>query len=178
MIRLSPTGAPVAKFPDEDAPPGTRFDNTFRYKGVAKFHCPLGAHIRKVHPRTDADSIKMARMIRNGIPYGTEFKSGNTDPNDTRGLLFACYQSSLENSFQFVQRAWSNNEKFPVSTTGYDALIGQAKDDGMLNITLHNDEEGNLDPGLGKFQKSVTMKGGEYFFVPSISALKNTLGCD
>ncbi|KAL9614441.1 MAG: hypothetical protein Q9167_001044 [Letrouitia subvulpina] len=173
------SGAPIAKFPKEDAPPGTRFDNAFRYKGVAKFDCPLGAHIRKVHPRTDADSIKMARMIRNGIPYGTEFKPNDRpDPNDTRGLLFACYQSSLENSFQFVQRAWSNNEKFPTSKTGYDALIGQAKDDGMLNITLHSDDEGDLDPGLGQFQKSVTMKGGEYFFVPSISALKNTLGCD
>lgn len=121
----------------------------------------------------------MARMVRNGIPYGTEFKPSNPpDPNDTRGLLFACYQSSLENSFQFVQRAWSNEETFPTSKTGYDALIGQAKNDGMLNITLHSDDDGNLDPGLGQFQKSVTMKGGEYFFVPSISALKNTLGCD
>ncbi len=76
-----------------------------------------------------------------------------------------------------MQRAWANNETFPPKT-GYDALIGQAKNDGMLNITLHSDSDKGLDPGLGQFRKSVTMKGGEYFFVPSISALKNTLGCD
>ena len=121
-----------------------------------------------------------ARMIRNGIPYGTDFDPANppTDPNDTRGLLFAAYQSCLENSFQFVQRSWSNSESFPVSSTGYDAISGQAKDGGLLNITLHNEDDGDLVPGLGQFRESCTMKGGEYFFVPSISALKNTLGCD
>ncbi|KAL6717683.1 hypothetical protein ACLMJK_005598 [Lecanora helva] len=175
-------GTPVAEFPNA---PENNFNNKFRYKGVAKYHCPFGAHIRKANPRTDADSVKMARMIRNGIPYGSEFNpksmhepDTNPDPNDTRGLLFACYQSSLENSFQFVQRAWSNNDSFPVGNTGYDALVGQAKDNGMLNITLQGADEGDLKPGLGQFEKSVTMKGGEYFFVPSIKALREVLGSD
>ena len=137
--------------------------------------CPLGAHIRKVNPRTEADSVKMARMIRNGIPYGTEFKD---HPNDKRGLLFACYQSSLENSFRFVQQSWCNTETFPTSRTGYDALIGQAHGDGLLHTTLHDVDDEGLDPGLGKFAKMVTMKGGDYFFVPSISALSDTLGSD
>ena len=128
-----------------------------------------------MNPRTDADSVKMARMIRNGIPYGSEF---GPDKADTRGLLFASYQSSLENGFHFVQRAWSNNESFPTSKTGYDALVGQAKDGGMLTVTMHGDDDGHLDPGLGPFPQTTTMKGGEYFFVPSISALKDTLGCD
>ena len=118
-------------------------------------------------------------MIRNGIPYGSEFDPDkHSSPPDTRGLLFACYQSSLENSFQFVQRAWSNNESFPTSKTGYDALIGQAHNEGKLNITMHSDDDGDLDPGLGRFDQMTTMKGGEYFFVPSISALKDSLGCD
>ncbi|KAL8709808.1 MAG: hypothetical protein Q9225_007397 [Loekoesia sp. 1 TL-2023] len=175
-----PSGAPVAKFPDEDAPPNTPLDNNFKYKGVSKFNCPFGAHIRKVNPRTDGGAVTTARMIRNGIPYGTDFDPDNppTDPNDTRGLLFAVYQSCLENSFQFVQKSWSNNESFPVSKTGHDAISGQAKDRGLLNTTLHNEDDGNLVPGLGQFQESCIMKGGEYFFVPSISALKNTLGCD
>ena len=135
----------------------------------------MGAHIRKVNPRTDADSVKMARMIRNGIPYGTEFSD---KPDDKRGVLFACYQSSLENSFQFVQRAWSNTETFPTSRTGYDALIGQTKNEELLHTTLHDLNEEAIDPGLGKFPKMVTMRGGEYFFVPSISALSDILGSD
>ena len=166
------TGAPITLFPDKDDPE-KKPRNDFRYKGVKKFECPLGAHIRKVNPRTDADSVKMARMIRNGIPYGTEF---SVNPDDKRGLLFACYQSSLENSFQFVQKAWSNSATFPTSRAGYDALIGQAKNEEMLHISMHDENEEVLDPGLGKFSKVVTMKGGEYFFVPSISALNNVLG--
>ena len=180
LTHHSATGAPLAKFPDEDAPPNTSFSNNFRYKGVSKYNCPFGAHIRKVNPRSEGGAVTTARMIRNGIPYGTDFDSANppTDPNDTRGLLFAAYQSCLENSFHFVQSTWSNGESFPVSKTGHDAISGQAKDGGLLNITMHGEDEGHLVPGLGQFRESCTMKGGEYFFVPSISALKNTLGCD
>lgn len=169
------TGAPITLFPHQDDPDKARPRNDFKYKGVKKFVCPLGAHIRKVNPRTDADSVKTARMIRNGIPYGTEFPD---EPDEKRGLLFVCYQSSLENSFQFVQRAWSNTETFPTSRTGHDPLIGQAKNEGLLHTNLHDVNEEDLDPGLGPFPKTVTMRGGEYFFVPSISALKDTLGSD
>lgn len=137
--------------------------------------CPPGAHIRKTNPRNEDDAVKKARMIRNGIPYGTEFSD---KPDEKRGLLFACYQSSLENSFQFVQRAWSNNENFPHPGTGHDALIGQAKNEGLLHTTLHDENEDDIAPGLGQFPKTVTMRGGEYFFVPSISALKDVLGSD
>ena len=77
-----------------------------------------------------------------------------------------------------MQRSWSNSESFPVSKTGYDAISGQAKDGGLLNITLHNEDDGELIPGLGHFEETCTMKGGEYVFVPSISELKNVLGCD
>ena len=115
----------------------------------------------------------MARMIRNGIPYGTEF---DEDPDGKRGLLFVSYQSSLENSFRFVQRSWSNDVSFPTSDTGHDALIGQAKGDELLYTTLNDADDEDLNPGLGKFRRMVTMRGGDYFFVPSISALKDTLG--
>lgn len=175
-----PSGAPVARYPDEDAPPDTPRDNNWNYKGVSRSSCPYGAHIRKVNPRTEGGAVTTARMIRNGIPYGTDYDPANppTDPNDTRGLIFAAYQSCLENCFQFVQRTWSNSESFPLSKTGYDPISGQAKDRGLLNITLHGEDDGTLMPGLGKFQESCIMKGGEYFFVPSITALKDTLGCD
>ena len=158
-----------------DEPPKTRPRNDFDYSGVSRSACPLGAHIRKVNPRTTAESVKMTRMIRNGIPYGTE---SSEKPNDKRGLLFACYQSSLENGFQFVQRAWCNNETFPISRTGYDALVGQAKNEGLLHTTLHDVNEDHINPGLGQFAQMVTMRGGEYFFVPSISALRDILGSD
>ncbi|KAL8788622.1 MAG: hypothetical protein Q9195_007217 [Heterodermia aff. obscurata] len=177
------SGDPITLYPEnppeyhDQSVSGCKYrpTNDFRYKGVNKFVCPLGAHIRKVNPRTDADSVKMARLIRNGIPYGTEFLDY---PDDKRGLLFACYQSSLENSFRFVQQSWCNVATFPLSRTGYDPFIGQTSDDGLLHTTPHDANDEGLDPGLGTFAKMVTMKGGDYFFVPSIKALRDTLGSD
>ena len=114
-------------------------------------------------------------MVRNGIAYGTEYKD---HPNDKRGLLFACYQSSLENGFHFVQRSWCNSPTFPTSRTGHDPLIGQAENNGKLHTTLQDANDEDINPGLGEFEQSVTMKGGEYLFVPSISALRKDLGSE
>ena len=123
-------------------------------------------------------------MIRNGIAYGTEF---STDKSGKRGLLFACYQSSIENGFRLVQKFWSNNIAFPQHEVdaGHDPFIGQAEHDGKLCTTMFVASENGgkkevkeLRPGFGEYSRLVTMKGGEYFFVPSISALSQVLGSD
>ena len=162
-------------FPDQDATSDPFANNDFVFDDDQKHVCPLAAHIRKMNPRDGLDKTEYARMIRNGIPYGTEF---SVDKTGKRGLLFACYQSSIDNGFKFVQRTWANNPNFPQWETfsGYDPLIGQPPNDGDLHITMFDRNETDVTPGLGKFPKLVTMKGGEYFFVPSISALSNPLG--
>ena len=62
------------------------------------------------------------------------------------------------------------------SSAGFDPFAGQPTGDGQLETTLFDTSNKPITPGLGKFSKLVTMKGGEYFFVPSISALSDTLG--
>lgn len=165
-------GAPTVLF--KNGPPGTKTEalktNVFGFDDDNV--CPLAAHIRKTNPRIKG--FKNANIVRNGIPYGTEL-SGPTDTSK-RGLLFACYQSSIENGYQFIQREWINEKNFSKANAGFDIFTAQPPNEGPLNVTLFDPSQKPIKTKLPDFQKVVTMKGGEYFFVPSIDALKNTLG--
>lgn len=122
----------------------------------------------------------MTAIVRSGIPYGTEYKSGTED--EKRGLLFACYQSSIENGFRFIQTFWSNSpefpgekEKAPEGKKGYDPIIGQPPAGEKMFTTLYDKDNKPIDD-LGEYDQLTTMKGGEYFFVPTFEMLQTVFG--
>ena len=139
--------------------------------------CPFHAHIRKVNPRGGApgslEAERTRRIVRRGIPYGKEVKD-DPDPAAPRGLLFMCFQRDINHQFEFIQRSWVDNVIFPrgilfQKDTGDDPLIGQ--DPG---------EPQQWPKAWGKdgkksfnFESAVTLKGGEYFFAPSIPFLRS-----
>jgi deferrochelatase/peroxidase EfeB len=155
--------------------------NDFTYS-VNDHSCPLNAHIRKTNPRTAIDRNTFTRcdrtkMIRNGIPYGSV--------GDAKvGLLFACYQAHIEDSFQEMQARWSNESKFQVENAGIDPIIGQvpqvhgsiAQISTVTNNVMTTSAQTPANIKELSFNQFVTMRGGEYFFVPSIPALRNNLG--
>lgn len=106
--------------------------------------------------------------------YGNEVPA---DPTGERGLLFVCYQSSLANGFQFIQHDWANNETFLDPNAGLDITMGQRNDDTDGLYTMHGLMPSNLTrPATFKtINQFVVPKGGEYFFMPSMAALKTTL---
>jgi Dyp-type peroxidase family len=140
--------------------------------------CPLGSHIRKAYPRDElifGDSEKSEeetqrhRILRRGIPFGGSFgapKGGSA--KDPRGLLFFCYQTTIENQFEFIQSKWVNNPNFPPFpagvVAGQDPIIAQSPKGPF-----------QLDPAKGNIEVKhfVTTTAGEYFFAPSISALQD-----
>jgi Dyp-type peroxidase family len=137
---------------------------------------PRAAHIRKTYPRNETlqggENAERHRILRRGIPYGPEFQEGESPypgtepPPDTqdRGLLFGCYQASIANGFEFLQATWANREDFPQAGDGRDPIISQDVADPTFSIPpdhLHL-----------TLQRWVITTGGEYFFSPSISALK------
>lgn len=151
--------------------------NAFEYdRDVDGKIVPRAAHIRKVYPRNEptpgggeADT-QTHRLLRRGIAYGEPFDvgapTGTPHAGDAeRGLLFLCYQRSLKDQFEFVQRLWVNNPNFPQPGDGQDPIIAQEATTRQFNA-----------PGLQQPQlqmaQFVTMTGGEYFFQPSISALQ------
>ncbi|SMR49317.1 unnamed protein product [Zymoseptoria tritici ST99CH_3D1] len=108
-------------------PTGLNTASTFPHTEGSRLLCPIGAHIRKTNPRTDQPplgrpSVHPHRILRRGIPYGPEI---STSPLAERGLLVACYQSSLSAGFTFLQQFWANNTSFRFDGAGLDAVMGQ-----------------------------------------------------
>jgi deferrochelatase/peroxidase EfeB len=95
-------------------------NNDFRFAGEHnnQTRCPFAAHIRKTLPRADLEdlnppiSLESRRIMRRGIQFGPEVTSFEKFEGRTlhgRGLLFACYQSSIVNGFQFIQKSMSTS---------------------------------------------------------------------
>ena len=161
--------------------PGLRDPNNFEYESIDREgnRCPAHAHIRKVNPRgttplTQRQDEREHRIARRGIPYGAPEDVGIKPV----GLLFMCYQSDINKQFEFLQRTWADNPNFPdfakpliAAGTGDDPIIGQDTDAnaGQKWPT----EWGRPNEVSFNFGGYVTLRGGEYFFAPSISFLLN-----
>jgi Dyp-type peroxidase family len=153
--------------------------------------CPYAAHIRKAYPRDDAPGgeaeAQSHRILRAGITFGPEVASGETTTSHSRGLMFVCYQTSIERQFEYIQRSHANDPGFvsgkvrpssgtPV-TPGFDPIIGQAADEGVreMDEPYPNYPAGNRRTTLEIPRQFVVLTAAGYFFMPSISALRTVL---
>jgi Dyp-type peroxidase family len=153
--------------------------------------CPYAAHIRKAYPRGDAPGgeaeAQRHRILRAGITFGPEVASGETTTSHSRGLMFVCYQTSIERQFEYIQRSHANNPGFvsgkvrprsgaPV-TPGFDPVIGQAADGEAreMDEPYPNYPAGNRRTTLEMPRQFVVLTAAGYFFMPSISALRTVL---
>lgn len=148
--------------------------------------CPFHGHIRKSNPRGESTALgatlaeeRSHLMVRRGITYGKRSKHPNSPsltlpqmPTKGVGLLFMAYQNDIGNQFEFTQQTWVNNKDFVKPGTGIDPLIGQGSAGGQRCPVEWGG--GAATPRKAfDFRGFVTMKGGEYFFAPSISGLKS-----
>jgi Dyp-type peroxidase family len=142
--------------------------------------CPVGAHVRRVNPRDafgfDGRLVNRRRISRRGMPYGPPAppESGPASPAELdsteRGVIFMALNASLSRQFEFVQQQWISY--------GNDAHLGNEKD---LLLGTHEAGEkfsiqGDTDPAnpplfCTHLPNFVELRGGEYFFIPSITAL-------
>jgi Dyp-type peroxidase family len=153
--------------------------NDFDYRDdSAGLKCPFHAHIRVTNPRADVGQAfaKSVRLTRRGIPYNDigrdEYDLDNDKPRGGVGLLFQCYQSSIQRQFEFIQSTWANHGDIGGHMVGQDAIIGQGvnTDPKLLqNQWGIGDVVQDMPASFGHF---VTTKGGEYFFTPSLPFLR------
>ena len=138
--------------------------------------CPISAHIRKVNPRDQgsdlgppADNLRRS-ILRRGIPYGKALPSDNSDDAD-RGLLFLCYQASIEDTFETITQDWMNSTAGPTPPQSFDMLIGRNPNGGerfcFFGATRVATKELFVYP-----------TGGGYFFTPAISGIRDVLSVD
>ncbi|MFP5273651.1 Dyp-type peroxidase [Coleofasciculus sp.] len=158
-------------------------ENNFNYaEDNEGLKCPFHAHTRKVNPRGETpvplEEEKMHRIVRRGINYGP---LPSEEPETGAGLLFLCFQASLSNQFNFMQKAWAKERNFVRRDVGTDVVIGVEKKEKDNNGNLVAVTEtyqwstnwGESGQTEADFTHWVTMKGGEYFFAPCMSFLKS-----
>lgn len=75
----------------------------------------VAAHVRKTNPRGPGDAQR--RVFRRGYPLVQATTDGLQ-----RGLVFICFGRTISTQFEFMTRAWTNNENFPRPGTGKDPL--------------------------------------------------------
>ena len=144
-------------------------DNDFRYSDDgAGLKCPVGAHIRRTNPR-DAlgrEASGRHRIIRRGMPYGP-YLNGLEDDGEERGLLFICFNASIERQFEVVQAQWCNDGNAFRLGDDKDYLLGDNGGTGKVTIQGHPPHMAQAQPLL------VLTRGCEYLLMPGITALRD-----
>lgn len=169
-------GTPVTQRPWD----GLGAVNNFAYLPQDRIgnRCPFHAHIRKANqrgsnPLLSDEEERSRRIVRRGIPYGIR------PPSEDKGLLFICFQSDIGRQFEFIQRSWSDNPNFPEFlllsglNTGDDALIGQHPRASQKWPRQWGRSRRILGRRAFNFGGHIRLRGGDYFFAPSLSFLKN-----
>ncbi|MEU1816973.1 hypothetical protein ABZ543_17515 [Streptomyces roseifaciens] len=154
-------------------------DFTYASDGAAD-KCPFQAHIRKTNPRGSGgfeppEAERLHLMARRGQTYGERTDGpGDELPEGGVGLLFMAFNSDLVDQFEFTQRNWANSAGFPDSGSepapGLDPVIGQGSRPPATWPRVWGQEEGQEVPAPAQ---TVIMKGGEYFFMPSLAFLRS-----
>jgi len=170
------SGAPLVLAPDRDDPElgsDRNSNNVFSYADDMKgLKCPFSAHIRRVNPRDalkdEVVAVNLHHFLRRGTNYGPPLPEGVLeDDGAERGGVFLLIGAHLQRQFEFVQSQWATDGNFISHGTEQDPLIGNNDGDGIFTIPqrparrrLH---------GLPRF---VTVRGGEYCFMPGLRALR------
>jgi Dyp-type peroxidase family len=152
--------------------------------------CPFGSHIRRVNPRdglefgkevfkTPGALTNRRRLLRRGLPYGKVTDDKRDDGN--HGIILMIIGASIERQFEFVQQQWINygndfhlaNDKDPILGNHEMTEDGRGKGRMTIETAKAKDEETQKPPFLcANLTPFVETRGGDYFFIPSLTALR------
>ena len=147
--------------------------NDFTYGEDADgVRCPLGAHVRRSNPR-DAlgfrtERTRRNRLIRRGLPY--------VDRDETRGLIFVCFNASITRQFEQVQGNWlMGGDTFALGAERDFLTAGLDPGQPSLRMTIQGDRA-HPPRFVERDEPFVTVRGGHYLFVPGLAALRTIAG--
>ena len=123
-------------------------------------------------------STRFHRMLRRGREYGTglspEQAVADGPDSGEHGIHFICVVANILRQFEFVQNAWVMGTKFDALTEESDPLLGnrEAVAGCQFTNTFSLPQESGARVHIGDMPQFVTVRGGAYFFLPSLSALR------
>ena len=171
------SGAPLALCPEHDDPQlgaDPKRNNNFLYyeddpKGLK---CPPGSHVRRMNPRDqfkhEITQVNRHRVLRRGTAYGPLLPGGVLeDDGADRGIIFLFIGASLSRQFEFVQSEWANQGTFIGAPDEKDPMTGPNEGTGVFTIPKQP-----IRQRLQELPRFVTNRGGEYFFLPGLRALR------
>ncbi|MBI4523073.1 MAG: peroxidase [Deltaproteobacteria bacterium] len=124
-------------------------------------------------------STRFHRILRRGREYGPglspedALRARETE-GEERGLHFVCLNANIGRQFEFVQNAWMMGTKFDGLTEESDPLLGNREPvPGCVSAdTFSIPQQNGLRRCIGGVPQFVTVRGGAYFFLPGIRALR------
>lgn len=172
------SGAPLPLAPgkdDLDLGADRQRNNDFDFKGdVRGFICPHSSHMRRMNPRGSDLSIltdeNIHRIIRRSSTFGPKWTADVTatdDKPDERGLFFIFISARAYDTIEFLQQEWINRGNFIDLGVERDPIVGLHDEPGRFTIPA-SPVRRRVD-GVTTFNR---LRGGEYMFMPSISALR------
>jgi Dyp-type peroxidase family len=186
MVGRWPSGAPLTLAPDADDP-ALAEANDFAYYDEDRrgTRCPVGSHIRRSNPRDSLDPRpgssrsfevnRRHRILRRGREYGPPLSTDQAlvgDDSADRGLHFICLNANIQRQFEFVNHTWLNNPKFDRLYDDADPLVApSAPHGGTFTIPTEGVRE-----RVTNVPRFVSVKGGAYFFLPGLAALRYLAG--
>jgi Dyp-type peroxidase family len=174
-------GTPVELSPDQPDPAlvkDQQRNTNFTYGNDAGgVRCPVGGHIRRMNPRDafgfNGALVNRRRIMRRGLPYGEYTPEDQpARDEDDHGIVFMALGASLFRQFEFVQQQWVEYGNDAHLGNDKDPLVGRHDEGSNKHIV-----QGTADPANAPFicrnlPQFVEMRGGGYFFLPSLTALR------
>jgi deferrochelatase/peroxidase EfeB len=166
------SGAPLVLTPQKDDPAlgvDMQRTNDFDYGKMDPYGygCPVGSHIRRMNPRDTAESMNRHQMIRRGGTYGPLLPEDAPEDGVERGIAAFIGCASLVRQFEFAMNVWANDPRFKDLGNERDPFVGTQ--DGTFDMTIPKRPVRKKIKGLPAF---TTIRGGAYFFLPGIRALR------
>ena len=176
------SGAPLVLSPHRDDPTYAtpERNNKFGFHELDPHgeRCPISSHVRRANPRdargedpaASKEVVGRHRILRRGRSYGRPLPEADAlagrDDGVPRGLYFICLQASIARGFEFIQQTWLSNPGFNGLFSEPDPIMGNG--DGTAEVTI---PASPVRLRLANVPSVVTVMGGGYFFLPSLTAL-------
>jgi deferrochelatase/peroxidase EfeB len=124
-------------------------------------------------------STRFHRLVRRGREYGPGLTEEQAlqppQPNESEnGLHFICINANIARQFEFVQSAWLISTKFDGMSEESDPMMGDREPVAGCPEpnTFSIPREGGLRERCSGLPQFITVRGGAYFFLPSLRALR------